>query len=105
MLNKDDIKLKYLIGTFRDELEYPTIEDFEYLIKNWYWNEGGSYFIHDYRRVDETGNLVFTDVVLKEKLENNEELANKLLTVLSESGKIVPVKTTKFTVYYSLNEL
>ena len=102
MLNKNDIKLKYLIGTFRDEPTYPTIEDFEYLIKNWYWNEGGSHFIHDYRRVDETGNLVFTDVVLKEKLENNEELANKLLADLIDQGKIKPVKTTKFTVYYEL---
>lgn len=106
MLNKDDIKLKYLIGTYRDEPEYPTIEDFEFLIKNWYWNEGGKHFIHDYRRVDETenGNLVFTDVVLKEKLENNEELTKKLLNVLSESGRISPVKTTKFTTYYELIE-
>ncbi len=104
MLNKDDIKLKYIIGTYKDNPSYPTIEDFEYLIKNWYWNEGGKSFIHEYRRVSETenGNIVFTDAVLREKLENNEEASIRLLDLLNESGKIKLVKATKFTSYYEL---
>ena len=59
MFDKEKIKIKYIIGTYKDELNYPTIEDFEYLIKNWYWNEGGHHFIHSYRAIAETGNLVF----------------------------------------------
>ena len=103
-MNKDDIKLKYIIGSYKDDPEYPTYEDFSFLMKNWYWHEGGKSFIHDYRRVEETGNLVFTDVVLREKLDNNEELANELLNVLSKDGKVVLLKSTKFTNYYELIE-
>ena len=33
-MNKQDVKIKYIIGSFRDEPDYPTIEDFEYLILN-----------------------------------------------------------------------
>jgi hypothetical protein len=100
MLDREKIKIKYIIGTYKDEPNYPTIEDFEYLIKNWYWNEGGHHFIHTYRRIEETGNLIFTDVVLKEKLENDEEVTNNLLNSLQESGRIKLNKATKFTNYY-----
>ncbi len=104
MFSKDDIKLKYIIGTYKDNPSYPTIEDFEYLVKNWYWNEGGKNFIHVYRGIPETekGNLVFTDTVLKEKLENNEETTERLLDLLSNSGKIKLYKATKFTNYYEV---
>jgi hypothetical protein len=102
MFDKEKIKIKYIIGTYKDELNFPTIEDFEYLIKNWYWNEGGHHFIHSYRAIAETGNLVFTDVVLKEKLDGDEESANRLLKSLEESGRIKLNKATKFTNYFEL---
>lgn len=102
MFDKEKIKIKYIIGTYKDESNYPTLEDFEYLIKNWYWNEGGHHFIHSYRAISETGNLVFTDVVLKEKLDGDEESANRLLKSLEESGRIKLNKATKFTNYYEL---
>ena len=44
-MNKDDIKLKYIIGSYKDEPEYPTYEDFSFLMKNWYWHEGGKSFV------------------------------------------------------------
>jgi Iap family predicted aminopeptidase len=102
MFDKEKIKIKYIIGTYKDELNFPTIEDFEYLIKNWYWNEGGHHFIHSYRAIEETGNLVFTDVVLKEKLDGDEESANRLIESLQESGRIKLNKATKFTNYFEL---
>jgi hypothetical protein len=104
MFSKDDIKLKYIIGTYKDNPSYPTIEDFEYIVKNWYWNEGGKNFIHEYRGLSETqgGNLVFTDTVLREKLDNNEEVAKNLLDLLIADRKINLIKATKFTNYYEL---
>ena len=104
MFDKDQIKIKYVLGSYKDDPNYPTIEDFEYLMKNWYWNEDGHHFIHNYRAVPETEdkNLVFTDVILREKLDNNEEIANNLLNLLNESGRLRLVKATKFTNYYEL---
>ena len=54
MMNKEQIKIKYLIGSFRDEPDYPTLEDFNYLINSWFWLEGGKHFIHEYRGIPET---------------------------------------------------
>lgn len=103
MLNKDSIKIKYLIGTFRDDPDYPTIEDFEYLIKNWYYNEGGHHFIHTYRGIPEyDGRPIFPDNVLTEKLNGNEEASKSLLASLLSSGKIEEYKSTKFTKYYAI---
>ena len=102
MLNKDSIKIKYLIGTFRDEVDYPTIEDFEYLIKNWYWNEGGKAFIHQYRGIDESNGLIFADSILRDKLNGDEEATKSLLTSLLDRGEIKLNKRTKFTNYYEI---
>jgi hypothetical protein len=104
MLNKDDIKIKYLIGTYRDNPEFPTLEDFQYLISNWYWNEGGKGFIHTYRGIPETGNIIFPDNVLQEKLNSNEEATKGLLELLLADKVIKVNKSTKFTCYYEINE-
>lgn len=102
MLNKDSIKIKYLIGTFRDEPDYPTLEDFEYLIKNWYWNEGGHNFIHTYRGIPESNGPIFPDNILNEKLNGDEKATKSLLDSLLSSGKIKLNKATKFTQYYEI---
>lgn len=102
MLNKDSIKIKYLIGTFRDEVDYPTTEDFEYLIKNWYWNEGGHNFIHTYRGIPESDGIIFPDNILKEKLNGEEKIYKDLLGFLLSVNKIKVNKATKFTTYYEI---
>jgi len=102
MLNKDSIKIKYLIGTFRDELDYPTIEDFEHLIKNWYYNEGGHHFIHSYRGIPESDGIIFPDSILQEKLNGDEKVTKDLLATLLNLNKIKVNKDTRFTVYYEL---
>ena len=101
-MNKDDTKIKYLIGSYREEVDYPTVEDFDYLISNWFYNEGGKHFIHSYRAVEETGNTCFTDVVLIEKLNGDEKVAKALLASLIESGHVGVVKETRFTTYYEI---
>jgi Iap family predicted aminopeptidase len=104
MMNKEDTKIKYLIGSFRDEPNYPTTEDFLYLMSTWYYNEGGKHFIHQYRAVEETGNICFTDVILKEKLNGDEKVTKDLLESLLKEGTIETIKETRFTQYYSINE-
>ncbi len=101
-MNKDQIKIKYIIGSFRDEIGYPTNEDFNYLINNWYWFEGGKHFIHEYRGIEETGNIIFPDNILKEKLNGDEEVTKNLLDSLLKENKISINKSTKFTVYYEI---
>jgi hypothetical protein len=101
-MNKEDIKIKYVIGSFRDELEYPTLEDFNYLINYWYFFEGGKHFIHEYRGIAETGNIIFPDNILKEKLNGDEEVTKNLLDSLLSQGKISINKTTKFTTYWEI---
>lgn len=102
-MNKDSIKIKYLIGSFRDELDYPNIEDFEYLINSWYWLEGGHNFIHTYRGIPEIGKVIFPDNIMKERLSVEEEVFKDLLSSLISSRKIEVNKETKFTTYYQIN--
>jgi hypothetical protein len=102
MLNKEDIKIKHIIGTFRDDPEYPTIEDFRYLILNWFWNEGGRSFVHEYRGVSLADGPVFPDHALKEKLNGEEEATKSLLSTLLEQEIIRVHKQTKFTIYYEI---
>lgn len=101
-MNKDDIKVKYLIGTFRDDPNYPSKEDFVYLIKNWYYNEGGYHLVHEYRRIPVVeGKILFPDAALVDKLNGDEKAAKSLLTSLLNEGFIQIDKKTKFTQYYT----
>jgi hypothetical protein len=102
MLNKEDVKIKYIIGTFRDDPEYPSVEDFRYLILNWFWNEGGKSFVHDYRAVPLAEGPVFPDHALKEKLNGDEEAYQSLLSLLISEEIIRIHKKTKFTIYYEI---
>jgi hypothetical protein len=101
-MNKQDIKIKYIIGSFREEPNYPTTEDFEYLILNWYFHENGKHFVHNYRTVEETGNPYFPANILIEKLNGNEESSKRLLDSLLSEGRIQVVKETRFTTYYEI---
>ena len=102
MMNKDDIKIKYILGSFRDEPNYPSEEDFLHLINHWYWLEGGKHFIHEYRGIPETGNVIFPDNILKDKLNGDEKVTKNLINLLMEENKIKINKNTKFTTYYEI---
>jgi hypothetical protein len=101
-MNKDSIKIKYLIGSFRDSSDYPTFEDFLYLIGSWYYHEGGSSFIHEYRGLENKGTVVFPDNILLEKLQGNEKIHKKLIKKLISDGVIAVFKETRFTTYYEI---
>ena len=101
-MNKSDTKIKYIIGSFREDPGYPSIEDFEYLILNWYFNENGKHFVHNYRTVEETGNPCFPENILKEKLNGNEKETQNLLSALIADSRIKIVKETRFTKYYEI---
>jgi hypothetical protein len=101
-MNKQDIKIKYIIGSFREEPNYPTTEDFEYLILNWYFNENGKHFVHNYRTVEETGNPCFPANILTEKINGNAESSKRLLDSRLTAGRIQVVKETRFTTYYEI---
>jgi hypothetical protein len=100
-MNKDSIKIKYLIGSYREEPDYPTVEDFNYLMQNWFYNEGGKHFIHSYRAIEETGKPCFPGNVLIEKLNGDEKVAKALLDSLLSEGHITVLKETRFTTYYT----
>ena len=101
-MNKDSIKIKYLIGSFRDEPNYPSYEDFLFLMENWFYHEDGKHFIHSYRAVEETGNPCFTNNILQEKLNGDEKITKDLLDSLLSEGKIRVIKETRFTTYYEI---
>ena len=103
-MNNDSVKIKYLIGSFRDEPGYPSVEDFDYLIENWFFNEGGKHFMHSYRGIDETGNPCFPGNILTEKLNGDEKAAKRLLESLIESGHVTVLKETRFTTYYEIQK-
>ena len=101
-MNNEAIKIKYIIGSYRDEPTFPSVDDFEYLMCNWFFNEGGKDFIHSYRGIEETGNPCFPDNILIEKLNGDEKAAKSLLDSLISSGRVQVLKETRFTTYYEI---
>jgi hypothetical protein len=101
-MNKDLIKIKYLIGTFRDSPEYPDFEDFYYFINLWYYHEGGSSFMHEYRGIESQGKVCFPSNILLEKLQGNEKIYKKFLKKLLDEKIIQVMKETRFTTYYEI---
>jgi hypothetical protein len=101
-MNNDNTKIKYLIGSFRDEPGYPSTEDFNYLMQNWFYHEGGHHFIHSYRGIEETGKPCFPGNILIEKLNGDEKVAKNLLDSLLANDEIKVLKETRFTTYYEI---
>ena len=101
-MTSNDFKVKYIIGSYKDNPEYPTMEDLFAIADMWYHLEGGKSFIHDYRGLEKTNETVFTSSLIKEK-----DLPNKskdLLNELIESENIRVFKETKHTTYYIINK-
>jgi len=101
MTNKD-LKIKYIIGSYKDDPNYPTEEDFVAIAQKWYWFEGGKEFIHDNRGLPQDGTVHFTNNLIKEK-----ELPKKSYDILSEmieNGKVSIVKETQHTIYHKINK-
>lgn len=94
-------KIKYVIGTYKDSPNYPTIEDFYYEINNRFLNTGKQYLEVDYK-FNLSEDVVFYDKIAKDLIgaENADMIIEKLLS----DNKISIYKKTKHTTYYKLND-
>lgn len=96
-------RIKHVLGEFKSRIEYPTIEDFEYYILNWYCIDGGYSFIHEYRGIKDIGKPIFDNKILLELLDNDSEKYQQLIGILIDEGIIEEIKKTAHTTYYSIN--
>ena len=64
--------------------------------------EFGKSFIHEYRGLEDKGETVFTNALVKEKDLPNS--TNELISELIESKNILVFKETKHTNYYIINK-
>lgn len=99
-MNKNKIKIKYLIGAHKNLPGYPTLEDFYYVVNRWYFLDGGKTFIHDNRGLPNDGNVIFSNQNLEELL--GKELSTILIPKLINDSIIKEYKSTKFTTYYEI---
>lgn len=97
----NNLKVKYVLGIFRDLPGYPSLEDFYYLIHKWYFEENGEHFIHEYRGIPFQGKIIFPSQILEEKIGDKTKY-NKLLKTLLDEKIIEVSKETKFTTYYEI---
>jgi len=101
-MEKKDLKIKYIIGSYRDNPEYPTKEDLFAIADQWYHLEGGSAFVHDYRGLEKEKDTMFTNNLIKEK--GLPKKAYELLGKLIECGDVIIIKETKHTIYHLINK-
>ena len=101
-MKRNNLKIKYIIGTYRDDPEYPTKEDLFAMADEWYHLEGGKSFIHDNRGLSIESDTMFTNNLIKEK--NLPKKAYDILSELIECGDVVIIKETKHTIYHKINK-
>jgi hypothetical protein len=103
-MNKDDIKIKYIIGLYKGLPDYPTEEDLTHLIKKWYYLDGGKDHIHGYMKIEETDKVIFSNKHLSSILED-DDLSKSKISQLLESSVIKEFKKTAHTTYYSIETI
>jgi len=96
-MNKDT-KIKYIIGSFRDNPDFPLLEDLVFLMSNWFFNENGKEHMIKYRNID-TDYVCFPEYILFEKV-GNEELAKEKLEEYLQANKIILHQQKTITKYY-----
>ena len=101
-MEKNDFKIKYIIGSYLDNPEYPTKEDLFAIADQWYHLDGGYQFIHEYRGIENVGETMFTNNLLKEK--DMPKKTYELLANLIDSGDVEIVKETKHTIYHKISK-
>jgi hypothetical protein len=101
-MTKNDLKIKYIIGSYIDNPEYPTKEDLFAIADQWYHLEGGDRFIHEYRGLSKESDTMFTNNLIKEKGLPKQAL--DLLSELIEKGDVEVVKETKHTIYHKISK-
>jgi hypothetical protein len=102
-MNKNDFKIKYIIGTYKDDVEYPSKEDLYAMADMWYHLDGGKDFIHSYRGLPDQGETIFTNELISHKSMPKKKTL-ELLSELVDKGDISICKETKHTVYHIITK-
>ena len=98
-MNKTNQKIKYIIGTYRDDPNYPAKEDLYAMADKWYHLEGGKNFIHEYRGLIDQGETIFT-LDLLDHSGLPKQKTKVLISNLLENGDLKIFKETKHTKYH-----
>lgn len=89
-MNIDNLKIKYLIGSFKEDPLWPTIEDFEYYVSVWLNSPEGKEFNDSRNKTEKTQNILyFSEYILSLRLGDDEKtITKKLLNSVESEGLI-----------------
>lgn len=99
-MKKDDIKIKYIIGTYKDLPDYPSQEDFLYKVKKWYYLDGGKEHIHGYMKIPDINKTIISNKNIESVLDIND--TNRIIEKMIDLGVIKSHKSTAHTTYYTV---
>ena len=96
MIDINNLKIKYLLGSYRDSPDYPTIEDFEYLYANWINEPEGMKQLEQRRNMtkDHDGYYFTNWFVQNDIFDGDKVKAEKYIESLIQLGKIKNVKNS-----------
>ena len=101
-MEKTKIKVKYIIGTYRDSRDFPVPEDLTFLIHNWYYNDGGLKHVQANTSVDDVKNPVFTQDIVMDLVKNDKKKSKviKCIEEMLDKKWITIIKQTQHKTYY-----
>lgn len=106
-MNIDNLKVKYLIGSFKEDPLWPTIEDFEYYISIWLNSPEGKEFNEHRNKSEKTQNILyFSEYLLSLRLGDDERtITRELLKKVEEEGLIQKIsKISDVNQIYSIKK-
>ena len=104
-MNINNLKVKYLIGSFKTNPLWPTIEDFEYYISVWLNSDEGIEFNINRNKSEKTENvLYFSEYLLSLILgDDDRTVTRELLKKIEEDGLIKKIsKISEVNQIYSI---
>lgn len=96
-MNINNLKIKYLIGSFKEESDWPTIEDYEYYISVWLNSPEGKEFNEHRNKSEKTQDvLYFSEYLLSLILGDEERITTRELLKKVEQECLIQ-KITKIS--------
>lgn len=100
-MNNSLVKVKHVIGAYKDSQEFPAPEDLVFMIHNWFYMEGGKTHIESNTSIDDTSTPVFTEKILMDLANNKHKTKfSKCLNSLLSQNQISIIKKTQHGTYY-----
>jgi len=106
-MNVDNLKVKYLIGSFKHDPSWPTIEDYEYYVSMWLKSPEGKDFCEHRNKSEKTENMLyFSEYLLSLRLGDDERtITRELLKRVESEGLIQKIsKTSEVNQVYSITK-